>query len=230
LGSCIFACYLALMRLKIGMLAVGLASLGLSGAASAKSTRKPVEGLMLRLDLGAVGSWNHHETSFSEAGTGYSFDSKAFSLGPKLALNLGFAPIRLVRIGVFGAAEAAPYLGGDSFPGTELGAQFRITFGPTVGFRFGPSVPLELEVALAVAHLNQTGSHDDSGNPENGYPLMSDQWGGQGGLKLLFRPGGAGDPFALYAGLLGGLTGTGANGTDTKASLMAAELGISIGL
>jgi len=191
-----------------------------------------MEGLLLRLDLSAVGALNHQQTSFTgEDAESYSFDSNSLAIGPKLALNLGIAPAKLVRIGVFGSVEGMPNITSNgSLPHTQVDGQFRWAVGPSLGFRFGPSVPLELELALALAQMHQVGSQNDIGAPDNRYPLSGGQWGGQGGAKLLYRPGGAGDTFALHLGLLGGLTGTGANGTDTKASLMALELGISIGL
>jgi hypothetical protein len=207
-----------------------------SALASEHSTRQPVKGLLLRLDVSAVGTFTQDETSFSVDAMGgdpeqLSFSSTGVAVGPKALVNLGFAPSRLVRLGAYAAIEGAPQFSLEgSIPNVSVDGHLRISVGPSVGFRFGPKTPLELELGLGVVRQQQMGMQTTIGSPDNRYPLGADKWGGEGGVKLFVRPGGAGDAFAFHVGLLGGLTVTSAGDTDTKAVLGGVELGVSLGL
>jgi hypothetical protein len=215
--------------------ALGLLFTSQTAWAHERSTRLPQKGLVFRLDLSAVGTWTEEQTSFSvDSMNGdpeqLSFKSTGIAVGPKLLLNLGYAPSRLVRIGVYGAAEGAPQIAVDeSIPYASIAGHFRLSAGPTVGFRFGPDAPLELEFGVGLVRQSTLGSQAVVLADDNRYPLGSDKWGGEAQAKLLFRPGGAGDTFALHVGGLFGLTATTASNTDTKAWLGGLELGVSIG-
>lgn len=212
-----------------------LATLALVTTTYSAEARVPVEDTILfRSDASfGIGSYLQHV----ENSGGDSWETYAMALGPRLAVNLGYAPTRLVRLGLgASAAFALNAVEHQGIPNTELDGWMRWTVGPTVGFRFGPRVPLELEVGLAFSHSWIFGSQ--------GFPADSDaslfdvgakQFGTTSSALLFYRPGGPTSLFAVHAGLEGtwGLVQThpsdGSTTTNT-AFIHSLLLGLSLGL
>jgi hypothetical protein len=227
------------MRLlsRVGCFVVlGFVAVPGSAHAYEKMPSKPQKGVLFRIDVSAVGTFNQDETSVSVDVPGgdpeqVSVSSNGIAVGPKLLLNLGYAPSRLVRLGVYGAVEGAPqFTVNTDTPNLTVDGHFRFSAGPTLGLRFGPEAPLELEFGLGIVRQEQVGSQSEVLVQGNTYPLGADHWGGEGGIKLLLRPGGAADTFAIHVGVLGGLTVASTDQAETKAFLGGIELGISLGL
>jgi hypothetical protein len=161
-------------------------------------------------------------------------DAKGLTLGPRVALNLGYAPSHLIRIGLGVGADFAMNLWGEqNIPNTTVDGWMRWFAGPTVGFRFAPKTPLEIEAHLAFAHLRPVGSQATvtvPGYDPAAYELGSNQFGMANGVTFFYRPSGPRVPFALFAGLHFGWA-VGANSDKNALTVTEAlQLGVSGGL
>jgi hypothetical protein len=160
----------------------------------------------------------------------------AFTLGPRLGLNLGWGPSRLIRLGIGGAAAFAMSVADDDgFVSAEVDGWARWTVGPSVGFRFGPKVPIELDIAVNFANFQALGEQTTAVGGSDSFDALAKQYGMTSTALLLFRPGGSDSPFALHAGLEGtwGMaTATTENDGASSASgfMQSLLLGVSIGL
>ncbi len=86
-------------------------------------------------------------------------DSFAFTIGPRLGVNLGYAPTRLIRLGIGSAvAFSTSVAKTDGTLSALVDGWGRWTIGPSVGFRFGPKVPIELDLAVNFANFANFGS------------------------------------------------------------------------
>lgn len=198
-------------------------------SAPAAAARKPVKDVvLLRADASlAPGSYQLEINNSA----GESESTYAFALGPRLGLNLGYAPSRLIRLGIGTAAAFSVTLAEDGdIPNAEVDGWARWTVGPSIGFRFGPKVPLELDIAVNFANFMTLGSQVTplQGEPAT-FDALAKRYGMTSTALLLWRPGGAADAFALHAGLEStwGMDGGASSGTMLLQSLL---LGISIGL
>lgn len=216
------------MNLRLSCVVASAALVFLSTPAFAE--RKPVKGEPLfRADLSVgPGAYELHvDNSDDEDNTTY-----ALSVGPRLGLNLGYGVSRLVRIGLGGSVAFSMNLADDQgIPNAEIKGWGRWTVGPSVGFRFGPDVPLELDVAVNFANFMALGDQALAG----GFDLEAKHYGMTSTVLLLWRPGGAASAFALHAGLEGtwGLASTtppsGTSATNAM-FLQSLLLGVSFGL
>jgi len=216
------------MNLRLSCL-VACATLGFL-TTPALAARKPVKGEpLLRADLSVgPGAYELHvDSSDDEDNTTY-----ALAVGPRLGLNLGWGVSRLVRVGIGGSAAFSLNLVEDQgIPNAEVDGWGRWAVGPSVGFRFGPDVPLELDVAVNFANFMAVGSQAQDGS----FNLDAKHYGMTSTVLLLWRPGGAASAFALHAGLEGtwGLASTtppsGASATNAM-FLQSLLLGVSFGL
>lgn len=167
---------------------------------------------------------------------GEEAEAYAALLGPRLGLNLGFAPSRHIRLGLAASADFAMNVAEkQGIPYTGLDAWMRWIVGPTVGFRFGPRAPWELEAGIGFSHLMFVGSQADICCPSPTYALGADQLGAAASALLMYRPGGADSIWGLHTGLLGGwghLQQTSSPGNTTSANAFTGSLllGVSVGL
>jgi len=205
--------------------ALSLLSLAITTPAHAE--RKPVKDVVLvRADASIAPGAYELEIDNS---AGESSSTYAMALGPRLGLSLGYAPSRLVRLGIGTAAAFSMTLAeGGGIPSAEVDGWARWTVGPSVGFRFGPKVPIELDIALNFALSQTLGSQVDIGGGTS-FDALAKRYGVTSTALLLWRPGGAADLFALHAGLEStwGMDGGSSSGTMLMQSLL---LGISVGL
>jgi len=202
--------------------------------AAAGAAPKPVKGAVLfRVDASAgPGTYQLH---VSNSG-GEEADHFALALGPRLGLNLGYGVSRLIRIGLNGSAAFSLNLAEDEgIPSAEVDGWARWNIGPSVGFRFGPKVPIELDVAVQFANFQSLGSQTSIGGMLS-FDALAKQYGMTSTVLLLWRPGGAKDEFALHAGLEGtwGLSSSTPAGSSTESQqamfLQSLLVGISFGL
>jgi hypothetical protein len=217
----------------LSAVAFGLATLAWTASAAAQAF--PVKDkVLLRLDASVIpGTYVQHATNDA----GDSADAYAFAIGPRLGLNLGYAPSKLIRIGLGGAAAFSMNVADNQgIPSAQVDGWARWTVGPSVGFRFGPKVPLELDVALNFANFMNLGSQatPTQGGGTN-FDLLAKQYGMTNTVLLLFRPGGADDEFAIHAGIEGtwGMADSAVSGgvsTNNVGFLQSVLLGISLGL
>jgi hypothetical protein len=194
----------------------------------AHAARKPVKDVLLfRADASvAPGSYQLEVNSAA----GESESTYAFALGPRLGLNLGYAPSRLIRLGFGTAAAFSMTIAEDGdIPTAEVDGWARWTIGPSVGFRFGPKVPIELDIALNFANFMTLGSQATTPGDPIEFDALAKRYGMTSTALLLWRPGGAADAFAFHAGLEStwGMDGGASSGTMLLQSLL---LGISLGL
>lgn len=163
-------------------------------------TDKRALGLLFRSDLSlAPGGYVQHVANNS----GDQADSYAAALGPRLALNLGFAPSRLVRLGLSVSTDfALNIVEEQNQPYTELDGWLRWIAGPTLGFRFGRRVPLELELGVGFSHILVIGSQAAIGDQALASSFGDPQFGPAASALLIYRPGGADSIWGMHAGLL----------------------------
>ena len=192
---------------------------------------EPKQGWMFRGDLSlqqGVQSWNVSTEQDD-------WSSSSVDLGGRIDMNVGYAPTRLLRLGLaLGADFGSAYVQDDGIPNTELGGWQRWAIGPRVGFRFGPRAPLELEVGLSYAQMRQLGSQafpaDGNDRGPGGYDLADILHGTVGSALLLWRPTGADSMWALHAGLTGGWGyATVGDGTQVAGFVSSLVVGVSIG-
>jgi hypothetical protein len=201
----------------------------LLSATPAHAARKPVKDVLLfRADASVAPGSYQLEVNNAD---GDSSSTYAFALGPRLGLNLGYAPSRLIRLGFGTAAAFSMTIAEDGdIPSAEVDGWARWTIGPSVGFRFGPKVPIELDIALNFATFQTLGSQvfPLQGSPSS-FDALARRYGMTSTALLLWRPGGAADAFAFHAGLEStwGMDGGASSGTMLLQSLL---LGISVGL
>lgn len=160
------------------------------------------------------------------------YEATAGTLGPRLAFNVGYAPSRLVRLGLgFGADFAMNLFENQKIPSTEIDGWARWFVGPTVGFRFAPRVPLELEASVAFANLRPLGS---SIQPvivgSSVYDFANPFYGMLNGAILYYRPSGARSPFALHGGVNYGWGFEGNSERNASFFTWSLLLGVSAGL
>ena len=197
-------CILSSFCFSLGVyLGIGVSPAKAMAAEREAFAPEPVKGLLLRADLSlAPGAYVQHVSNTA----GDQADASAASLGPRLGLNLGFAPSRLIRLGLSISTDFSLNVVEDQgLPDIELDGWVRWILGPTVGFRFGPSVPLELELGAGFSHMIVIGSQalvDEGGSLA--YQVGDQQFGPAGSALLVYRPGGADSIWGLHAGLLGG--------------------------
>lgn len=162
------------------------------------------------------------------------YEAGAMHLGPRLAVNVGYGVSRLVRVGLGAGADFAMGLATtQNIPFTDIDGWIRWFAGPTVGFRWGPRVPLELEVHLAFTHQMPIGSQAQPlivGRPALAYELGSQMYGLKNGAILYYRPYGARSPFALHGGVSYGWSFTGTSRQNANLFIGSLLLGVSFGL
>lgn len=128
------------------------------------------------------------------------------ALGPRLGVNVGYGVSRLVRLGFGAGADFALDLATtQNIPFTDIDGWMRWFAGPTVGFRWGPRVPLELEVHLAFTHQMPIGSQAVPGIDE-------------------------GSPFAVHGGVSYGWAFSGNSRQNANLLIGQLLLGVSVGL
>ena len=197
---------------------------------------QPEKGLLFRGDLSFVPGYYVQNYGGSETNDDLSRrlpgqQEEVFgTLGPALALNLGFAPSKLIRLGLAGsAAVGANFYEDRASSGPDPDGLFQWSVGPTVGFRFGPRVPLELEVGLHLTSVILFGSNDDGSRIPEVFRLGESQYGVGSNASLIWRPGGADSEFGVHVGLRSAVTYPSYNG-DLTTYLGSAQLGLSLGL
>ena len=196
---------------------------------------EPVGGLLFRADASvAPGAYRQYASNSA----GQEAETYAATLGPRLALNLGYAPSRLIRLGFSASSDfSLNVIEHQGIPAAELDGWMRWVLGPTVGFRFGRRVPLELELGIGVSHLWIFGSQWSIGNPIP-FDVSSKQFGSAGSALVVYRPGGPESVWGLHAGLLGGWgyskakepMSLSSDTTSTTAVTGSLLLGLSVGL
>ncbi len=164
---------------------------------------EPPQGWLFRAD-GAIEqgfqSWNVATSH------GDDWTAQSVGLGAKLDLNLGYAPSRLLRLGLaLGADAVSAYAVQAGIPSTEVTGWMRWSVGPRVGFRFGPS--LELEVGVAYAQMKQLGGmlFNEVTTDPGGYRIDDVLHGALTSLLMRWSPKGPGAPWSVFAGLNGGI-------------------------
>lgn len=220
-----------LRRLASFALAASAALFSKGTLAHSQHDKKPVIGRVLaRVDASASpGGFllaTHDETSGA-------YEASAGTLGPRLAFNFGYAPSRLVRLGLgFGADFAMNLFESQGIPSTQIDGWTRWFVGPTVGFRFGPRVPLELEASVAFAN---TASLGNGGTPlivgaRTVYDFESPFYGMVNGAILYYRPDGPRSPFAVHGGVHYGWGFEGNSERNATFFTWSLLLGVSVGL
>jgi hypothetical protein len=191
------------------------------------------DAVLFRVDASVLpGTYVQHASNSD----GESAEAYAFAIGPRLGLNLGYAPSRLIRLGIGGAAAFSMNIADQQgIPSAQVDGWARWTVGPSVGFRFGPKVPIELDVALNFANFTNLGSQGSNGSTSASFDTLAKQYGMTTTVLLLFRPGGANDEFALHAGLEGtwGMAQSVAESgvsTSNAGYLQSLLLGVTFGL
>lgn len=216
------------LRLTSSLALLAAPALILLSTSAAHAQRKPVKDVVLfRADVSVAPGAYQLEVNSS---AGEAENTYAMALGPRVGLNLGYAPSRLIRLGIGAAAAFSMTLAEDGgIPTAEVDGWARWTVGPSVGFRFGPKVPLELDVALNFANFMALGSQVSIAGDDIEFDALAKRYGITSTALLLWRPGGAADPFALHAGLENtwGYGGGYSTGTMLMQSLL---LGITLGL
>ena len=209
--------------------------LGLLLVPEAALAARPVKDVVLfRADLSVVPSSYYQQVSSDSGDEANTF---AVTLGPRVGLNLGYAPSRLIRLGIGGAAAFTLNLADNQgIPSAQVDGWARWTVGPSIGFRFGPKVPIELDIAANFANFTSLGSQSSplQGDPD-GFDALAKQYGMTSTALLLWRPDGADSPFALHAGLegtwgFGQATAESGAGGSTTGFIQSILLGVSFGL
>lgn len=118
-------------------------------AETAARARRPVtHEVLARVDASVAPAGFALLTHSRTAG---NYEAGGMALGPRLGVNVGYGVSRLVRLGFGAGADFALDLATtQNIPFTDIDGWMRWFAGPTVGFRWGPRVPLELEVHLAL--------------------------------------------------------------------------------
>lgn len=161
----------------------------------------------------------------------FSFVTSMVVAGPLLGMNIGFAPAPQLRWGLRASLQGLGVLaGGQDIPSTGIAALARATVGPTVGLRFAPQSPFELEFGLGFATQVALGSQNDLGSPENRYPLGATQYGVDALARGIWRPWGAKSAVGFQAGIDLGWAMTGAGQTTTQGMQAVPEMGLVVGL
>lgn len=194
--------------------------------------RKPVTNeILARIDASVAPGGFGLITQDKEQG---DYQAIGATIGPRLALNVGYGVSRLVRIGLGAGADFGMNVYDEqNIPFTQVDGWMRWFVGPTVAFRFGPRAPLELEASLAFAHLAALGSQAQPlivGLPPLAYAQGEHMFGMVNGAILYYRPAGARSPFAIHGGFNYGWAFQGnpnQNATHFTGTLI---LGLSAGL
>jgi len=208
----------------------------LPSIAWAEASDTPATGPLIKLEVNAAGpGFAMQTTSFEDATGGsaeqFSFASPMLVFGPVVGLNLGYAPSQKLRVGLRGTASGTAVLaGGDGIPYTDFNAVMRLTGGPTVGFRFGPASPFELEFGLAFAGQMMAGGQAAIGAPDNGYPLGAVQYGVDALARAIWRPWGARSLIGFNFGVDVGWAAVPSGSSSTHAFLFTPEAGVVLGL
>lgn len=183
-------------------------------------SRNPLVGKPLfRADFSAAPGFSLLETKDDQ-------EAKGFALGPRIALNLGYAPSQMIRLGLGVGSDFAMNLTQEqNISQTDVDGWMRWFVGPTVGFRFAPRVPLELEASLAFAHMMHIGSQSTPDSAPK-YDLGESQFGMENGAILYYRPSGPRSLFAIHGGVRHGW----AFGPNSHTFTWSTVLGLSVGL
>lgn len=204
------------------LIAAVVACASLVAVPAAAESRKALVGKPLfRADFSAAPGVSFLETDENE-------DALAFGLGSRAAFNLGYAPSQLIRLGFGAGADFAMNLAEDqNITQTDVDGFMRWFAGPSIGFRFAPRVPLELEASIGFAHMMHIGSQATSGVSEPpSYKVGAAQFGMENGAILYYRPGGPRSLFAIHGGVRHGW----AYGPSCHTFTWSTGLGVSVGL
>ena len=215
------------------LLAAGLAP----SVATAQPIGEPEVGLLAKGELNLLGPGFATQTTrfqaVDEDGVlrDFSFATSMLVAGPLLGMNIGFAPSPQLRWGLRASLQGAAVLaGGQDIPSTGFNALLRATVGPTIGVRFAPQSPFELEFGLGFAAQMAVGSQNALGSPENRYPLGAAQYGVDALARGIWRPWGAKSAVGFQAGIDLGWAMTGERDTTTQGVQAVPELGLVVGL
>jgi hypothetical protein len=201
-------------------------------AETAARARRPVtHEVLARVDASTAPAGFALLTHSRTAG---NYEAGGMALGPRLGVNVGYGVSRLVRLGFGAGADFALDLATtQNIPFTDIDGWMRWFAGPTVGFRWGPRVPLELEVHLAFTHQMPIGSQAVPGIDEgqaSAYDLGSQMFGLKNGAILYYRPYGARSPFAVHGGVSYGWAFSGNSRQNANLLIGQLLLGVSVGL